>query len=71
MIKIGNKLTCGDELELIIPGKIEPQVFKIERMWDDETGEPIDFVNPGKLGQSAYIDMPIYAEPGWLLRRKK
>ena len=71
LIKIGNKLTCGDELELIIPGKIEPQVFKIERMWDDETGEPIDFVNPGKLGQSAYIDMPIYAEPGWLLRRKK
>ena len=71
LIKIGNKLTVGDELELIVPGEIEVKTFKIEKMYDAETEEEIDFVNPGKLDQKAYINMPYEAESGWILRRKK
>ena len=40
-------------------------------MWDTETDEEIETVNPGKLGQSAKIHLPIKCEEGWMIRRKK
>ena len=71
VIEIKNKLSVGDELELIIPEKIEPYKFKINQLWDVETNEVIDFVNPGKLGQSVKMEIPVNVENGWILRRKK
>ena len=47
LIEIRNKLSIGDALELIIPGKIEPLKFDIEKLWDADTMEEIDTVNPG------------------------
>ncbi|MFR8104575.1 MAG: peptidase U32 family protein [Clostridia bacterium] len=70
-IEIRNKLSVGDQLELIIPGKIKPLPFRIEKLWDAETNEEIDTVNPGKLGQQVKMLLPITAEPGWVIRRKK
>ena len=71
VIKIGNKLTVGDRMEIIIPNKIEPEEFTINKLWDSETDEEIDHVNPGKFGQTVKMHLPIKCESGWLIRRKK
>ena len=46
IVEIKNKLIVGDTLELIIPNNIKPYEFKIEKLWNTETGEEIQFVNP-------------------------
>ena len=71
IIEIKNKLQVGDELEILIPEKIEPVSFKIEKLWDIETKEEIDCVNPGKLGQQVIMKLPIKVNENWILRRKK
>ncbi len=48
IVKIGNKLTKGDKMELIIPNQIEPLEFTINNLWDIETDEEIETVNPRK-----------------------
>ena len=71
IVEIKNKLNVGDILEIIIPNEITPYEFKIERLWDTETDEEIEFVNPGKAGQSVKMELPINVKNGWILRRKK
>ena len=71
IIEIRNKISIGDELEIIVPGKIEPIKFKIDQLWDIETDEQIDTVNPGKLGQQVKMKLPIECKNNWILRRKK
>ena len=70
-IEIKNRLNVGDTLELIMPNEIKPIVFKIEKLWDYETGEEIDHVNPGKEGQKVKLILPTEAKEGFILRRKK
>jgi len=70
-IEIRNKLTVGDTMEILIPGQIEPVIFNIQNLWDTETGEEIETVNPGKAGQTVIMELPIQVEMGWILRRKK
>ena len=71
LIEIRNKLTVGDTLELIVPGEIEPVVFNIDKLWNDETLEEIDTVNPGKSEQKVILQIPHKVENGWIIRRKK
>ena len=74
LIEIRNKLSIGDTLELIVPGKTEPIVFTIEKLWNDETLEEIETVNPGKAEQKVILNKPnleIKVEKDWILRRKK
>lgn len=71
VIEIKNKLTVGDTMEILIPHKIEPYEFVLENLWDTETGEHIDYVNPGRAGQTVKMKLPIKCEEGWILRRKK
>ena len=71
LIEIRNRLQLEDTLEILIPNKLEPIVFKIEEMWDSETGKEIDHVNPGKEGQSVILRLPVKAQEGCILRRKK
>lgn len=71
LIEIKNKLTVGDTLELLIPGKIETLEFKIDKLWNSETNEEIDTVNPGKAGQTVILKIPAETENNWILRRKK
>ena len=71
IIEIKNKLKVGDNLEIIIPGKIEVEKFVIDKLWDVETDEEIEFVSPGKLGQQVKMKLPIKCENGWIIRRKK
>lgn len=71
IVEIKNRLKVGDTLEIIIPKKIEPVEFKIENLWDVETDEPIDFINPGKANQKVKMKLPIDADYGYIIRRKK
>ena len=71
VVEIKNKLMCGDTMEILIPGKLEPFEFKINQLWDTETEEQIQFVNPGKAGQTVKMDIPIEVKNGWIIRRKK
>ena len=71
LIEIKNKLTIGDTLELIVPGQIDPVVFKINKLWDDETNEEINTINPGKLEQKVILNIPTDSKEDWILRRKK
>lgn len=71
IIEIKNKLKVGDILEIIIPGQIETYKFTIDKLWDTETDEEIEFINPGKIGQCVKMKIPLKVENGWILRRKK
>ena len=71
IVEIKNKLKVGDTLEVIIPGKIESKEFEIKQMWDSETEEKIDAVNPGRAGQTVKINIQFNCENGWIIRRKK
>ena len=71
VIEIKNKLNVGDEMEVIIPGKIETEKFVIEKLWDVETGEEIETINPGKAEQKVLMKLPIEVKENWILRRKK
>ena len=70
-IEIRNKLSVGDTLEILIPGTINNYVFTIDKLWDTETEEEIQTVNPGKLGQTVKLNLPIRCEKDWIIRRKK
>ena len=71
LVEIRNKLSVGDTLEIIVPGKIEPVQFVIEKLWDADTDEEINTINPGKQGQQVKMKLPIKCKAGWILRRKK
>jgi putative protease len=40
-VEIRNKLSVGDKLEIMLPEKLEPYTFNIEKLYDVETGEEI------------------------------
>ena len=71
IIEIKNKLKVGDNLEILLPHKIEPIPFTIEKLWDVETEEEIEQINPGKAEQKVIIQLPVPVENGWIIRRKK
>ena len=71
LIEIRNKLSLNDELELLVPGKIEPVKFNINKLYDSETNEEIETINPGKRGQTVKLLIPCNVKEGWILRRKK
>lgn len=71
IIEIKNRLQIGDKLELIIPDQIEAFKLTIDNLWDAETDEPIEFVNPGKEGQKVKLHIPVEAKTNWILRRQK
>ena len=71
VIEIRNKLKVGDTMEILIPGNINSYEFTIDKLWDTDTDEEVQFVNPGKALQSIKMHLPIECKNGWILRRKK
>ena len=71
IVEIRNKLQVGDMLEIIVPNKIEPIEFKIEKLWDIETDEEINAISPGIKGQKVKIKLPVECKENWIIRRKK
>ena len=70
-IEIKNKLNVGDTLEIIVPNKIEPYEFKIEKLYNYETDEEINEISPGVKGQKVKMHLPIECKKDWIIRRKK
>ena len=71
IVEIKNRLKVGDTLETILPGQIEPIKFELEALWDVETDEAIDFINPGRANQKVKMKLPVEAKSGYIIRRKK
>lgn len=71
IINIRNRLLVGDTMEILVPGQLDPVEFKIDMMWDFETDEKIDVVNPGKQDQKVKMILPIECKENWILRRRK
>ena len=38
-------------MEILVPHQLEPVEFKIEKLWDIDTNQEIEFVSPGVKGQ--------------------
>ena len=71
IVEIKNKLQVGDLMEIIIPNKIEPVQFKIEKMWDIDSDKEITEISPGVKGQQVKIKLPIECKKDWVIRRQK
>ena len=71
ILEIKNKLSVGDEMEVIVPGQIDVERFVIDKLWDYETDEEIDSVNPGRSEQKVKICLPVDVDENWVIRRKK
>ena len=71
IIEIRNKLSVGDTLELIVPKEIKPVEFKINKLWDIDTDEEIQTVNPGVAEQKVVLEIPYEVKKDWIIRRKK
>ena len=61
----------GDTLEIIIPNKIKPYEFKIEKLYNYDTDEEINEISPGVKGQKVKIKLPVECKKDWIIRRKK
>ena len=71
LVEIKNKLSVGDTLEILVPDSIDNNGFEIEELYDVETNERIDTINPGRKGQQVKIKIPYKVEKGYVIRRKK
>lgn len=71
IVEIKNKLSNGDVLEVLLPNSIENFAFEIEELYDVETNEKIDTINPGRKGQQVIIKIPFDVKDGYIIRRKK
>ena len=69
-VYIKNQLKLGDNLEIIIPGVLEPIKFKIEKLVSVDTGEDIDVVNPGVKDQQVIMNIPVDAEKFYVIRKE-
>ena len=71
IIDIRNRLQVGDTLEILVPNQLEAVQFKIDKLWDFETDEEMNVVNPGVKDQKVKMMLPIKCEENWIIRRKK
>ena len=69
-VYIKNQLKIGDNLEIIIPGILEPIKFKIEKLVSVDTGEDIEVVNPGVKDQQVIMNIPVDAEKFYVIRKE-
>lgn len=70
-VEIRNKLSVGDKLEVMIPNVLKPYEMIIEKLYDYETGEEIETVNPGVKEQKVKFKINADVKPGYIIRRIK
>ena len=69
--EIKNKLSLGDNLEILLPGTIDECKFTIEKLYDVKNDKEIETINPGIKGQQVKIKIPYELVPGTIIRRKR
>lgn len=57
LVEIKNKLNIGDNLEVLLFNDINPVKFEIKELYDCETNEEINTINPGVKGQKVKIKL--------------
>ena len=69
----GNDINSPENFlkEIFTPLQLEPVEFVIDKLWDFETGEEIETVNPGVKEQKVKIKLPIEVKTGYIIRRVK
>lgn len=70
-IEIRNKLSVNDKLEIMLPEVLEPVNMTIDKLYDFETGEEIETVNPGVKEQKVKLVLPVEVKKGFVIRRVK
>ncbi|MBQ8298938.1 MAG: U32 family peptidase [Clostridia bacterium] len=70
-IEIRNKLSVNDKLEIMLPEVLEPVNMTIDKLYDFETGEEIETVNPGVKEQKVKLVLPVAVKKGFVIRRVK
>ena len=58
IVEIKNKLSLGDNLEILLPGTIDECKFTIEKLYDVKNDKEIETINPGIKGQQVKIKIP-------------
>ena len=72
IVEIRNKLSLGDEMEVLLPGSVECLNFKIEKLYDIKTNNEIQTINPGIKGQQVKLYIPSNnLKTNTIIRRKK
>lgn len=71
LVEIRNKLSLGDVIDVMMPGDTKVHEFNISELYDVNTKQKIDHVNPGIKGQSVIIKVPYNMNVDYVLRRKK
>ena len=71
IVEIKNKLSLGDNLEILLPGTIDECKFTIEKLYDVKNDKEIETINPGIKGQQVKIKIPYELVPGTIIRRKR
>ena len=71
VLEIKNRLEVGNEMEIVLPDRLEPYKFTITQLWDIETDETIDYINPGRAGQKVKLLLPFKVDNGIIIRKKK
>lgn len=71
IVEVRNKIQVGSEYEMIVPGKIAPEIITVSELYDIETNEKIDVVNPGKADQKVLMKLPDSAENNYIIRGRK
>ncbi len=63
-LEVRNKISVGDELELLRPGVFEPLRVRADELRDGFTGEPVPAISAGRAGQTALLPRRIFGEAG-------
>ena len=71
VIEIKNKLSVGDKLDILYPNSLDIKEFEITELYNIDTNENIDTINPGKKGQLVKIKIPYEVSNRLVIRRKK
>lgn len=71
VVEVRNKIQVGDVFELIVPGKIEPELITIDKLFDYDSRNEISVVNPGKADQKVLMKLPDDAKNNYIIRRRK
>jgi U32 family peptidase len=71
IIEIKNKLSIGDKLDILYVDDLSIKEFEITELFNVETNEKLDTINPGKKGQLVKIMIPYEVSNGLIIRRKK
>lgn len=59
VMEVKHKIVRGMELEILVPNKLEPVKITVGDFYDEKSGQLIDAMSSGHLGQAVLIPIPL------------